>query len=384
MNKTIKFQLNQFPVIPHLLRTDPSINAPGSEFSIDLSRLYHHYYTDSYEVAPPSPDHTNFEYLKFLDSCSDFRFLLTGVGASEAHKRTVSYKMGQAFCRYFLYEFCGITYFAHMDKVIDRPLHPAFNGMQIKRVQQGDIPDYLCAKSVGNPFIGEAKGRFSSINFSTSQFNDWRDQFTRIRVCDRFGQDKRVKGYIVATKFSTDQNRTSNKSKILAEDPETVGDQNISNEDTGLSQGCKALHYSKLVSKLGLNLLASSLDEGFTVPTDLHYSLPVWECLYPPLAGKKFVGGFYSEIEPSFQEINGEAFFKPNILKLGLPTPSFYGLQLDTFRTLRKVCHGEWNLLSEIAELQDTESRGSNIAWLRDGSITGALDFFKFIGFQTF
>jgi len=117
MNKTIDFALNKFPCVPHHLRTVASIDKADSKFTVDLARLYHHYYTDSYGVTPPIPNHANFEYLKFLGSCNDFRFLGEGPGASTGKRRTISTDLGQAFCRYFLYEFCGITYFAHMDKV---------------------------------------------------------------------------------------------------------------------------------------------------------------------------------------------------------------------------------------------------------------------------
>lgn len=45
---------------------------------------------------------------------------------------------------------------------------------------------------------------------------------------------------------------------------------------------------------------------------------------------------------------------------------------------------GQWDMLSEIPELPDTEFRGSNIAWLRDGSVSGSLDFFSLAGTETF
>jgi len=384
MNKTIEFELSKFPTVPNGLRSHPSVNSANTNFVVDLSRLYHHYYTDFWGVKPISPDHTNFEYLRFLDNCSDFRFLEERVSTSEGQKRTVSSFIGQAFCRYFLYEFCGVTYFAHMDKILNKQTHPAFDGLRIMRIMNGDVPDYLCAKSVSHPLICEAKGRFSNISFISTEFNDWRDQFKRIEVLDKHGVKKKVKGFIVATKFTTDKNRSSNKSKLFAEDPETEGE-NLLEDERGLGRGCLSIHYSRLVSKLGLNLLGSSLEEGFVVPQELQYTLPIWQCNYPPLEGERFVGGFISDAEPSFHQMpNGHAIFYPNIFKLGVPFPSFYGLRANTFRTLRKVCLGNWNLLSEIQELADTEYRPSNLSWLRDGSISGALDFFEFIGTETF
>jgi hypothetical protein len=93
-----------------------------------------------------------------------------------------------------------------MGDVIGKSTHPAFEGMRIERVASGDIPDYLCARKVTEPFIAEAKGRFSSIGFSKTEFSGWRDQFTRIRVLDRRKMLRNAKGYIVATRFVTDAN----------------------------------------------------------------------------------------------------------------------------------------------------------------------------------
>lgn len=385
MNKTIEFELNNFQNVPHELRTNPTVNKPSSQFTVHLSRLYHHYYCDSYGAKPPDPNHLYFEYLRFLAGSTDFRFLGDGPAASEGKKRAISTELGQAFCRYFLYEFCGITYFAHMDKVLEKPTHPAFNGLQIKRLTAGDVPDYLCARSVLQPFIGEAKGRFSNINFNTKEFDDWRAQFTRIGSFDKNGRQKKLKGYIVGTKFTTEQNVPYNKSKLLAEDPETPGEEALSDNEVGIGRGCTSIHYSRLLSKLGLNLLSEALDLGFVVPQELQYNLPVWRCVYPPLEADTFVGGYFSDIEPQFTQLgDNRLIFRPNILRLGIPEPTFYGLKTDVFRQLRAVCLGNWDLLSDLPQLSDTVYRPSNLAWLRDGSITGSLEFFEFTGFETF
>lgn len=385
MQKTIQIKLNKFPQIPNGIRQQSSINVAMDEIDVNLSRLYHHYYTDTWGVTPIDPDHTNFEYLKFLHYSGDFRFIDARISTSEANKRLVSFKIGQAFCRYFLYEYCGITYFAHMDKVLGKNTHPAFDGTKVIRTSTGDVPDYLCAWSTLKPFIGEAKGRFSNISFASAEFEEWRKQFTRIQVIGKDGSTKKVKGYIVGTKLTTEINNANNKSRIMAEDPETIGEGRIGEQDIGIGRGCMAIHYSRLVSKLGLNLLASSLDEGFVVPEDIQYNLPVWECSYPPLAGEKFVGGFISESEPNFQKLgDGRVVFRPSIIRLGQPSPSFFGIRESTFRRLRMACLGRWNMLYEIQDLPDTDYQPSNIAWLRDGSITGPLELFTMTGIETF
>lgn len=384
MNKTIVYELNNFLSVPEKLRTS-YYTSSKKEFLVDLARLYHHYYTDSYGVKPPKPNHSNFEYLNFLSSVNDFRFLNSGPAASTGKKRTISMDLGQAFCRYFLYEFCGITYFAHMDKVLDKSSHPAFNGIIVKRVSTGDVPDYLCCHHSNDPYIGEAKGRFVSISFSSNQFSKWREQFKRIEIFDKTGNLKKLKGYIVATKFSTEKNRLSNKSTLLAEDPETPGESIFDKKTTGLGRAAIAIHYSRILSKLGLNLLSSSLENGYVVPEDLTFNLPIWRCNFEPLNGKLFVGGFFSDIEPKMTKTeSGSYIFYPNILRLGIPTPTLFGVSVEIMKQLRQVTLGKWSLLSEMRQLEDLGSRPSNLAWLRDGSISGALDYFEFVGTDTF
>lgn len=371
MNKTIKFDLSKFPKTPQLLRTDPSIDAPDIEFVVNLSKLYHHYFIDSYGRIPFVASHTKFEYLNFLDNCGDFRFLKDRVSTSVGQKRIISTHLGQAFCRYFLYEFCGITYFAHMDKILDKELHPAFDGMKIKRIAKGDVPDYLCAKSVTKSYITEAKGRFKNISFTSSEFDKWREQFQRIKVYDKNDITKVLKGYIVGTKLTTTEHKSTNRSKIMAEDPKTIGDEDMNENDNGIGLGCISIHYSNIISKLGLQVLSLSLAEGVVISEDLKYSLPVWECNYPTLKGERFIGGYFGDIEQ-------------NNLKLGFSDPSFFGISENIFKTLKRVCLGNWNLLSELRELPDTGFRPDNLSWLRDGSITGSLEFFEFVGTETY
>src|SRR5690606_4341074 len=330
------------------------------------------------------PNHANIEYLRFLSSCRDFRFILEPT-ASSSKKRNLSTDLGQAFFRYFMYEFMGVTYFAHMDKILDKSTHPAFNGMMIKRKDKGDVPDYLCAKSVTHPFIGEAKGRFSNINFTSKAFADWRLQFSRIEVLDKNNIPKKLKGFTIATKFTTERNQPTNKSKLFAEDPETPGEEFLTDNEIGIARGCIAIHYSRILSRLGLNLLSTSLESGFVVPEELSFNLPVWRCNFGPIKGERFVGGFFSETEPQMVKTESNRFrFQPNILKLGIPSPVFLGLRTSTLKTLRKVCLGNWEQLAEIPKLVDTDFRPSNLAWLRDGTISGGLEFFEFEGIETF
>lgn len=384
MIRTVKFELRKFSSTPAALRKEGSSNIASTETEIDLCRLYHHFYLDGYGKRPPNPDHTNFEYLRFLTEGSDFRFQDDGPGASVGKKREISTNLGQAFCRYFLYEFCGITYFAHMDRVLNKKTHPAFDQMEIQRAAKGDVPDYLCARTVNKPYIAEAKGRYRNISFVSAEFDSWREQFDRIEVKDRHGGRRKLKGFIVGTTFGTEL-RSDRKTKIYAEDPYTKGDTPIDDSGGGLGMGCVSIHYSELFAKLGLNLLSQSLEFGFSVPPDLSFNLPVWECMFPALKGMKFVGGFFADTPPNMSEVDGRSFaYRPNILELSEPSPIFFGLELGVFQRLRSVTLGEWNALADLPTIPDSDIRPSNIAWLRDGSVTGPLEYFRLLGINNF
>ncbi len=94
----------------------------------------------------------------------------------------------------------------------------------------------------------------------------------------------------------------------------------------------------------------------------------------------------YGELEePQPQQLDDKRFvFLPNILRLDNPTTVFFGIEKNIFRRLRNTCLGDWNSLSEILQLPDTDFRPSNLAWLRDGSIAGPIEFFELIGTETF
>src|SRR5690349_3827841 len=133
MKKLLSLALNKYSVVPHSLRLSPTVNSPTSTVSVDLANLYHHYYLDSFDKAPPSPDPAHFEHVNFLLPTVDFRFQGGGLGIAPAIRRHRSNELGQAFCRWFLHDHLGIIYFAHMEHLLDRQLHRAFDGFRIER-----------------------------------------------------------------------------------------------------------------------------------------------------------------------------------------------------------------------------------------------------------
>ena len=105
MDRSIALLLNAFPAVPDLLRIDPGFDVALDKIDVNLASLFHHYYLDSYGIAPPDPDPAHFEHLKFLSTCQDFRFRGEGLGTSPGVKRSRSQEMGQAFARWFLHDF---------------------------------------------------------------------------------------------------------------------------------------------------------------------------------------------------------------------------------------------------------------------------------------
>jgi hypothetical protein len=55
MERTLDLYLKDVPVVPAQLRLSPQTNTAVTETTVDLGRLYHHYYMDGYEVSPPNP-----------------------------------------------------------------------------------------------------------------------------------------------------------------------------------------------------------------------------------------------------------------------------------------------------------------------------------------
>jgi hypothetical protein len=109
MNKKLRLLLNKYDPIPNTLRTEPKTNVAVSEIEIDTARLYHHYYLDSRGYAPPNPDPARFEHLDLLLPCVELRVRGDGFGVNSAFRQHRSNELGQAFCRWFLYEHLRIT-----------------------------------------------------------------------------------------------------------------------------------------------------------------------------------------------------------------------------------------------------------------------------------
>jgi hypothetical protein len=374
MNRRIQFHLNKVTPTPATLRVNPAADIPGSELDVNLGQLFLQYYFDSYPAGPPNPDPSSFEYLQLVSSDEDFRFHAFVAEASLIKRRAMSAEIGQAFCRLMLHDHFGVSYFAHMNDVIGKSTHPAFEGMCIERVTKGDIPDYLCARKVTEPLIAEAKGRFSSIGFDTTAFDEWRQQFTRIRVLDRDKKLRSAKGYIVATRFVTGANSSKTVAATYIEDPATEGEPLSAEQQSALGRSILAMHYSRIFTKLDLTLFASALTLGFALTRELTFQIPVWICATPPFLGKKYIGGYYQTAPGLIPTLSERGWQFPS--QLGGGHAVFVGVDASIASNVAAAARGDWHALDNIVSPLPEGAWSSEFAWLSDGTVAAPLTYF--------
>ena len=380
MIKTINFKLNKFNTIPNSLREVANRNSASEQTEVNLADLYNHYFQDKYGRYIPDPDPANFEYLRFITNTADFRIQGDGIGDSTVARRNSSTDLGQAFCRYFLYKHLNITYFAHMEHVLDKNTIPAFNGMVIERLSSGDVPDYLCAESVDKVFIGEAKARYTSINFSNKEFQKWRNQFNRIIIKNKNGIPISLKGYIVGTRLATEVNRMSLNTTLYVEDPKTKGEYFSGKDISNLGLRIISLHYSNIAEKINQPMLASSLFYGFTMQDEIQFPPTVWEFTEGPIKGLRFVGGYYGK-DVKYDKLGNIINNAYNLMASRL---TFYGVEENIFKSVVRIARGDINNTIEMPTLKQIEPFYSGVSILRDGSIIAPVEFLRPIGIQRY
>ncbi|MQW02803.1 hypothetical protein GHK45_02855 [Sinorhizobium meliloti] len=319
--------------------------------------MFHHYYLDTRGYAPPDPDPVRFEYLDLFTSSEELRAVGDGLGIGTAFRRASSSLLGQAFCRWFLHDHLNVTYFAHMDDVLNRPPHPDFGEHSVKRLKAGDAPDYLCAENAHEVFLAEAKGRVNSVSFKNAEFERWRKQFERVAVIDGSGTNVSVKGHIVATRFATQADSHRTKSKLFAEDPASPGRRQL-RDAPEIGSAVIALHYADLVAKLRQPILSSSLRLGSPVPGEILFPAFTWEFIGPPLQGKRFVGGYFPDrhqLSATKLTLNGDqsAFLSPDPWRLDLTPGTFFGIVENIFEGLCAMARNGDRQASEIQRFPD-------------------------------
>jgi hypothetical protein len=386
LRKTVGLALNKYNPIPESLRSGSGSSTPLSQLNVEAASLYHHYYLDTRECAPPNPDPAQFEHITLLLPCTELRVRGNGFGKGTAFRKHRSNELGQAFCRWFLYEHLDITYFAHMEEVLDRAANPLFGGMTVERIETGDAPDYLCAENQATVFLAEAKGRITAVSFANAEFQTWRDQFRRVVVKDSTGTSRSVKGHIVATRFATETNRPSVKSTLFAEDPASPGEQPL-REAPSLGAMVMALHYASIATKIRQPLLAAALQSGVPVPEEIQFPAAVWEFRTPPLQGKRFVGGYFpgSDGAAPIQVNDGNTvFLSSNPWRLDVAAGTFFGVEENIFRSVCAMGRAGDVAAAQVGLFPDFPPIYSGLSLLRDGSVIGPVEFFNPVGFNVY
>lgn len=255
-----------------------------------------------------------------------------------------------------------------------------FGNLCIQRTASGDTPDYFCAESVDKIFLAEAKGRYTSVSFTNAEFASWRSQFNRVTVKDGAGHARNVKGYIVATRFATEE-RVGVKSSLFAEDPASPGDGELNEEERRAVGGMvMSAHYAEIAVKLNLPIIAAALGNGFLVPEELQFPVTVWEFQIPPLQGRRFVGGYYPSQGGALpvREMNGRVVFDVlEPLRLDVGHGTFFGVEEKIFRQVTAMARQGMLAAANVPRFEEIQPFYSAISVLRDGSIIGPIEFFR-------
>jgi len=383
--KRLDLRLNAYPVIPHQLRATPTANVARKTIDVDTAALFHHHYLDSQGRRPPNPDPTNFQHLSLFLPQQELRACGGGLGSHKAYRISSANQLGQAFCRLFLSKYLNIHYFMHMDDALRGPLIPAFSGCHFEKVPGDDGPDYFCAEDVNRIYLAEAKGRRHGFSFASKVFSNWRKQFDHVVFYDPEGLSRKLKGHIVATRFVAQTDSPALRSTVYAEDPESPGEVLV-DEENGVGGAVMQSHYAGIVEKLDQQILSAALGRAFAVPDEIRFPGFIWELRLGPLQGKQFVGGYFSHdgTEVEFMKEGDALVTSRHPLRLDQAGGTFFGLEVDIFRTLAQVARSGAHSIAVLRPLPKIEPFYSGVSLLRDGSILGPLEFFRTVGQESF
>ncbi len=383
MYKSIKLAINDFSPIPFTLQDTGSPAKSLKDIAVNLGDVYHHHYLDSWGVEPPDPDPANFDHIRYLLPCSDFRFRTNGLGVSKTFKSNKSNELGHAFCRWFLAEHCGIDYFAHIDDVCGHGFLAAHGSISIEKDPsvKGDAPDYFCSNNANQVFLAEAKGSISSVGLGTKKFASWRRQFNRVKILNSYGAAMSLKGFIVATRWAFESDGSRTFSKIYAEDPKTPGEEEFIEEGAVLSSAIKSVHYARSWSRLRQPLLSAALLRGFTISNELRFQVAFWECLLPTMRRLSFVGGYFPELPDAVQPFaiqDGKYFVQPpDPFRLDRSAGTFVGIEKGIALQLVAGAREGMSAIRALRRLDAPASGTSDVSLFPDGHVIGPIGMFR-------
>lgn len=386
MIKTIGFKPHKLVPIPNQL-FQAGTKVPLDNIDVDIDQLCHHLFLDCHGTIPTTNPAVAY-LLALLSGSSAFEFAGAGPGTHKEIRIAESNKYGKAFCRWFLYTHLGVSYFAHVDKVLKAGLPAPFNTWNVKKILAGDGPDYICANNTPTVALAEAKGRQSRVTWAatTGPFVAWRQQFTRLQVNNPAGMAVTLKGYIVAAVMRNQGHKTL-KSELIVEDPESPGERSINTDEGGeFRLAILAHHYSDVLDRLSHPVHAAYLRSGNVLARETNRTALVWECLVPTLVGRQFVGGFFPPADlpqlalyPHFfqHDVTWDRFPHAN---LNYPRFTFFGLEKSIFFRLLEATRARTDgpaALNHI-EQQAVPATPEGVSFLRDGTLICPFDFMSF------
>ncbi|WP_339694569.1 hypothetical protein [Celeribacter baekdonensis] len=383
MQKSIRVALNKFPTVPPSLQNPKNPGSPVLEIMVNLADLYHYYYLQSYDKAPPNPDPAEFEHVRYLEPCTAFRFQRNGLGANKTKKQNNSNELGEAFCRWFLAEHLEITHVARIDDVRNHGALSWAHGVTVEYnpSTEGDAPDYFCVEPTGQVSLAEAKGTIQAVGFKAKKFATWRNQFNRVRVLDRLGNAMSVKGYIVAMRWAVHTHSPAIFTTLSAEDPQTPGERPFFDESGAFAAAVRSVHYASSLAKIRQPVLSAALATGTTIADDLSFQIIIWECLLPALKGLRFVGGYFPTDPEGVQPFRfhaGKLVAVPNDpLRLDRSSGTFIGIEEKTFRHLVGTARNGPMTINDLPRIERRITGFSGASYLPDGHVLGSIDLFR-------
>ena len=373
VTRTLELRLNNFSVVPSTLRA-PGSKKARSTLQVNVKDVLHHYFIAKYGDDEPDPG--VYEYEARLTPGPDWRFQKRGIGRDREGRRNASNELGKGFARWFCYEHLGFTYFCPLEDLIGRANS---DGSMWKRIAAGDLPDYVCGPNENDVNILEAKGRYTSVNFSTKEFDTFRAQVMRAALHDPQGAPLSVKGYISAARWAT-EHKPSIQTRLNVEDPATPGEPA---GDDGVPQpvGLAMVvgHYAPVFAALRLFPHAFALRTDTRVDERAGLPIGLWRCERGPLEGREFLGGILPErgdhhvwpywLDIALRPMRGFPLF------LG-PPPRFFGLEQPVFERLLQVARYGVSSNTVIERVAVPDQPGAATI-LRDGTVLGPAHYFE-------
>lgn len=382
MKKSVKLAINAFPEVPISIQHPSDTNQAVEHISVDLADLYHHYYLNSYDRAPPDPDPAHFEQVRYLMSCPEFRFQRGGQGANKTFKGNKSNELGEAFCRWFLDKHLDIHHIASIDSVRDHGALAAHGGISVVSDPNviGNAPDFFCVAEDNTITLAEAKGTGHAVGFGTKEFQTWRNQFKRVQVLEANGNPMSVKGYIVAMRWATEDDSAKTLTTLSAEDPKTPGERPFLDESGLFAAAVRSAHYAGSFRKLRQPILSTALFHGVLIPDELQFQVVIWESFLPQLKGLRFIGGYFSsDPEGSLPyTMKDDKFLMHNKdpFRLDVGSGTFFGIEEKIFSHLVEAARNGPGAIVELPLLQTTDAGYSGASLLKDGHVLGPIELF--------